>query len=143
VHTTGGLLERFVQGENCVLFAYGMTASGKTYTVQGSNDNPGLFPRLVKDILTRMNSMDKSEEWELQVSMLEIYQENIYDLLGDKKEKLSIRDGNGKVEVRKLTSRAITKTTEAVTLLETAASKRYRTVRHRYRSALHEAPYEL
>lgn len=103
-----------------------MTASGKTYTVQGSNDNPGLFPRLIKDILSRMNDAERNdaEDWELQVSMLEIYQENIYDLLSSRKDKLSIRDGNGKVEVKNLTSHAVSKTSEAVALLETAASKR-------------------
>ena len=128
-HTAAPLLERFLRGENCVLFAYGMTNSGKTYTIQGSNESPGVFPRLVKDILTQMKvagrcSSSSAGDWELQVSMLEIYQEKLFDLLGDRKTKLTIRDGNGRVEVGKLTSHAVASAADAIRLLDTAAEQR-------------------
>jgi kinesin family protein 22 len=98
-----------------------MTNSGKTYTVQGTESNPGLLPRLVKEILeTKQQDSD-----DLQVSMLEIYQEKIFDLLGKRKDKLSIRDGNGRVEVVKLSSHRITSPAGALKLMDAAAAQRY------------------
>jgi hypothetical protein len=122
-HTTAPLLRRFLNGENCVLFAYGMTNAGKTYTVQGANNNPGILPKLVTAVLDEMSKM--TTEWDLHVSMLEIYQENIYDLLAKKKkEKLTIRDANGKVEVNKLSTHSVKSTKEACKLMDTAAYNR-------------------
>lgn len=125
-HTTAPLLKKFLNGENCVLFAYGMTNAGKTYTVQGANNNPGILPRLVTAVLDEMNAQGASTGgWDLHVSMLEIYQENIYDLLSKKrKEKLSIRDANGKVEVNKLSTHSIISTKDACKLMDTAAYNR-------------------
>ncbi len=102
-----------------------MTNAGKTFTVQGANSNPGILPRLVTAVLDAMNSQGR-DGWDLHVSMLEIYQENIYDLLSKKrKEKLSIRDANGKVEVNKLSTHSITTTKDACKLMDTAAYNRF------------------
>mmetsp|Transcript_6235 Transcript_6235/g.10364 ORF Transcript_6235/g.10364 Transcript_6235/m.10364 type:complete len:831 (+) Transcript_6235:49-2541(+) len=126
--TTLPLFDRFLRGENCVLFAYGMTNAGKTYTIQGQNNNAGILPRLVTGILNAMSTSGSSAEhdsWDLHVSMLEIYQENIYDLLAKKKkEKLTIRDANGKVEVNHLSTHSIKTTKEACKLMDTAAYNR-------------------
>jgi kinesin family protein 22 len=117
------LVDRFLQGENCVFFAYGMTNSGKTHTIQGTEKNPGLLPRLVNEILEMMQK-GKDDDWVLEASMLEIYQEKIFDLLGKKKDKLLIRDANGKVEVCKLSSHSIASTADAIKLMNAAAVKR-------------------
>lgn len=113
------LLARLFNGENCVLFAYGMTNAGKTYTIQGEQQNPGLLPRLITAILQKCDNNCKVE-----ISMLEIYQEKIYDLLSKSKEKLSIRDNNGKVEVCKLSTHPILSADEATKLMCTASSRR-------------------
>lgn len=120
-HAVEPLLEKFYRGDNCVLFAYGMTNAGKTYTIQGSLHNPGILPRLVSSILDKMDQM---VEPRLNISMLEIYQEKIYDLLARRRENLSIRDANGRVEVAKLSHHPVKSTTEAFMLMDTAASKR-------------------
>lgn len=121
--STAPLLRRFLNGENCVLFAYGMTNAGKTHTIQGNNSSPGILPRLVTAILDEMART--TTEWDLHVSMLEIYQENIYDLLSKKrKDKLTIRDANGKVEVNKLSTHSVKSTKEACKLMDTAAYNR-------------------
>lgn len=119
------LLNRFMQGESCVLFAYGMTNAGKTYTIQGTPQNPGLLPRLVSQLFERMEH-EKQTKWDLQVSMLEIYQEKIYDLLSknSKKDKLNIRDGNGRVEVCKLSSHTISSAQDALKLMNDASGRR-------------------
>ncbi len=119
------LLNRFMQGESCVLFAYGMTNAGKTYTIQGTPQNPGLLPRLVSQLFERME-YEKQIKWDLQVSMLEIYQEKIFDLLSknSKKDKLNIRDGNGRVEVCKLSSHSISSAQDAFKLMNDASGRR-------------------
>lgn len=120
-HTAIPLLKKFLDGDNCVLFAYGMTNAGKTHTIQGTTQNPGILPRLVSKVLEFISTRKNHE---FHASMLEVYQDNIYDLLGKRKEKLSIRDGSGKVEVAKLSYHAINSTQDAYKLMDTAASKR-------------------
>ena len=114
------LMERFLQGENCVLMAYGMTNAGKTHTIQGSTQNPGCLPRLVSEILLKR----EFSSFDLQLSILEIYQEDVYDLLSKKKEKLKIRDVNGRMEVPKLSSHSIKSSSEAIKLMDAASCNR-------------------
>jgi hypothetical protein len=68
--------------------------------------------------------MNEQSDWELQTSMFEIYQERIYDLLSTKKDKLSIRDGNGRVEVLKLSSHHVSSAQDAIKLLDEASVRR-------------------
>eukprot|EP01031_Cornospumella_fuschlensis_P026756 gene26756-32331_t len=119
--STAPLMQRFLAGENCVLFAYGMTNAGKTHTIQGSALHPGILPRLVSALLDKVS---KNEQWFLEMSMLEIYQETIYDLLAKKKSKLSIRDTGGKVEVNKLSIHPLASTEDAFKLMDIAAANR-------------------
>ena len=128
-HAMSPLLDRFLRGENCVFFAYGMTNSGKTHTIQGTSVDHGLFPRLVSEILDNMSSSIGSG-WGLTASVLEIYQEKIFDLIvkrtdkADRPEKLTIRDVNGKVEICKLSEHSIKTITDATKLMDLAAANR-------------------
>ena len=105
-----------------------MTNAGKTHTIQGTAQNPGILPRLVSAVFDKLSasSSTKSGQWEMQTSMLEIYQEKIYDLLDKKvvREKLGIRDGNGKVEVCKLSSHPVASSQDALRLMDSAAMRR-------------------
>lgn len=86
------MLQRFLRGESCVLFAYGMTNSGKTHTIQGYNNNPGLLPRIVDSVLEKVSSDSTNNSYfDLHVSMLEIYQEKVFDLLSKRRDKLTVR----------------------------------------------------
>jgi hypothetical protein len=125
IHTVRPLFERFVGGESAVLFAYGMTNAGKTYTIQGVKETPGTMPLLVGAVMQHLYSSGDSE-WDLNISMLEIYQERIYDLLSEKKkkEKLNIRDGNGRVEVMGLSQHPIASAEDAMEMMETAMARR-------------------
>lgn len=69
-----------MEGYNAVVFAYGQTASGKTFTLSGSETEPGIIPRAMKDVFTYIrNTPDR--EFLLRASYLEIYKEQIHDLL--------------------------------------------------------------
>jgi hypothetical protein len=120
-HAVGPLVERFLQGECGVIFAYGMTNSGKTYTIQGEEDNTGLLPRLINTILQRTEGATGSD---IKLSMLEIYKEKVYDLMNPTKNKLSLRDKKGITEVTKLSSHTVDNVEDAIRLLEEASSNR-------------------
>ncbi|KZV88256.1 kinesin-domain-containing protein [Exidia glandulosa HHB12029] len=69
-----------MDGFNSVIFAYGQTASGKTFTLSGSDDEPGIIPRAMKDVFGYIRRTP-SREFLLRASYLEIYNEQIHDLL--------------------------------------------------------------
>ncbi|KAF7299577.1 Kinesin-like protein [Mycena chlorophos] len=70
----------FMGGYNAVVFAYGQTASGKTYTLSGTPEEPGIIPRALRDIFAFIRATPE-REYLLRCSYLEIYNETIYDLL--------------------------------------------------------------
>lgn len=69
-----------MEGFNAVIFAYGQTASGKTYTLSGSEDEPGIIPRAMRDVFAFIRQTP-TREYLLRCSYLEIYNESIHDLL--------------------------------------------------------------
>ncbi|KAG8898687.1 Kinesin-like protein kip2, partial [Tulasnella sp. 403] len=69
-----------MEGYNAVIFAYGQTASGKTFTLSGSESEPGIIPRAMRDVFTYIRNTP-SREFLLRASYLEIYKEQIHDLL--------------------------------------------------------------
>ena len=69
-----------MEGYNAVIFAYGQTASGKTFTLTGSDEEPGIIPRAMKDVFAFIRRTP-NREYLLRCSYLEIYNEQIFDLL--------------------------------------------------------------
>lgn len=69
-----------MDGYNAVVFAYGQTASGKTFTLSGDEEEPGIIPRALKDVFGYIKKTE-DREYLLRCSYLEIYNENIHDLL--------------------------------------------------------------
>ena len=82
------LLKKFIRGYDALLFAYGATSAGKTFTVRGTDDNPGLIPQIVRTLLGVEQPRDA--ERGLFVSCVEVYNERIHDLLGDTKTPMRI-----------------------------------------------------
>ncbi|EAX90980.1 Kinesin motor domain containing protein [Trichomonas vaginalis G3] len=88
------LLKKFIRGYDALLFAYGATSAGKTFTVRGTEQNPGLIPKIVRTLLAVEQPIDA--ERGLFVSCVEVYNERIHDLLGDTKQPMRIsKDGFG------------------------------------------------
>ena len=69
-------------GFNGTIFAYGPTGSGKTHSIIGSNEDPGLFPLTLMEIFKYI-AENSSEQFLLQVAYYEIDNEDIVDLLRD------------------------------------------------------------
>ena len=70
------------EGYNCCLFAYGQTGSGKSYSMLGFGVNKGIVPLACEEIFNRVSrSQQKNKLFEVTVSMIEIYNEKVQDLL--------------------------------------------------------------
>jgi kinesin family protein 11 len=86
------IVDEALAGFNCTIFAYGQTGTGKTHTMEGnihSEEHAGIVPRTVNTILQQLEASDS--EYTIRVSFLELYNEELQDLLntsGDRKLKL-------------------------------------------------------
>ncbi|TEB23012.1 kinesin-domain-containing protein [Coprinellus micaceus] len=100
IYTTVGRshVHAAMEGYNAVIFAYGQTASGKTFTLSGDEDEPGIIPRSMKDVFGFIKRTP-TREYLLRCSYLEIYNENIHDLLAPPSiaaaNPVQIQGGNG------------------------------------------------
>jgi len=74
------LVRRVMEGYHGTVFAYGMTGTGKTFSMQGIATSPGVIPLAITDIFSYIRETP-SREFLLRVSYLEIYNEKIHDLL--------------------------------------------------------------
>ncbi len=76
------LLNNALKGYHCCLFAYGQTGSGKSYSIFGYGKNKGIVPMICEELLNgkHLVKTDKKDYF-LTISMLEIYNEKIHDLL--------------------------------------------------------------
>ena len=90
-----------MEGYNGTIFAYGQTGSGKTYTIQGPTENEdpytehrGVMPRSFEYLFFNLDNMEKQGDYEYLVtcSYLEIYNENIQDLLDPSSVILKLRE---------------------------------------------------
>ncbi|CAA7404294.1 unnamed protein product [Spirodela intermedia] len=88
---TKSIIEAAVNGFNGTAFAYGQTSSGKTYTMNGSEDDPGIIQLAVNDVFSSIEEI-KEREFLIRVSYMEIYNEEINDLLAVENQKLQIHE---------------------------------------------------
>lgn len=114
-HEVEPMLRSALDGHNVCVFAYGQTGTGKTFTMEGTGDRPGIVPRSVEELF-RQASRDRSASFDFSMSMLEVYMGSLRDLLAHRPSSsraaqystpscnLSILSGsNGSVEVEGLT----------------------------------------
>ncbi|GCB77486.1 hypothetical protein scyTo_0018479 [Scyliorhinus torazame] len=89
--TTKPILEGVLNGYSCSVFAYGATGSGKTHTMLGSVDQPGVMYRTMVELYEKIEEMKDEKICEVAVSYLEVYNEQIQDLL-EPKGSLAVRE---------------------------------------------------
>ena len=77
-----------------LVFAYGQTGSGKTHTMIGNPSDPGIMVRVMGDLFTycQKDGNQHGIQYKVTVSFLEVYNENIRDLLSDVEEYLDLRE---------------------------------------------------
>ncbi|XP_038824934.1 kinesin-like protein KIFC3 isoform X4 [Salvelinus namaycush] len=101
------LVTSCIDGFNVCIFAYGQTGSGKTYTMEGVAKDPGINQRALRLLFSEVTEKAPDWDFKITVSMVEIYNETLRNLLGDNQgEKLDIKmnpDGSGQLYVPGLT----------------------------------------
>ena len=105
--TTRNLLDSVLDGYNATVFAYGATGCGKTHTITGTLQQPGVIFLTMQELYERIAERTDEKATEVSLSYLEIYNETIRDLLvtGGSKQGLMLReDANHAVSVAGLSS---------------------------------------
>ncbi|KAI5459106.1 P-loop containing nucleoside triphosphate hydrolase protein [Mariannaea sp. PMI_226] len=108
--TTRSLLDSVLDGYNATVFAYGATGCGKTHTITGTSQQPGIIFMTMQELFEKIEERSQEKTTELTLSYLEIYNETIRDLLvpaggATAKGGLMLReDSNQAVTVSGLTS---------------------------------------
>ena len=88
------ILESIMEGYNGTIFAYGQTGTGKTYTMEGSDNekDKGIIPRSIDWIFNNIKNYP-AQQFLVRVSFVEIYNEEVRDLLSKvKRQKLNVRE---------------------------------------------------
>ncbi|KAI0474668.1 kinesin motor domain-containing protein [Xylaria cf. heliscus] len=105
--TTKCLLDSVLDGYNATVFAYGATGCGKTHTITGTTQMPGIIFLTMQELFEKIADCSDEKQTEISLSYLEIYNETIRDLLvpGGSKQGLMLReDSNQAVTVQGLSS---------------------------------------
>jgi len=78
-----------LDGYNCCIMAYGQTGSGKTFTMEGSTKNIGVCLRSFEELFIEIT---ERTEWtyELTMSIMEVYNERLRDLLSNNENEDNI-----------------------------------------------------
>jgi len=107
VETAYPIIDFVLQGYNGTIFAYGQTGTGKTFTINGVPKDQklkGIMPRAFESIFQSIEC-DSSKEYLVRASYLEIYNEEIRDLLyKNGQKKLELRDKDTGVYVKDLST---------------------------------------
>ncbi|KAH0465326.1 hypothetical protein IEQ34_005429 [Dendrobium chrysotoxum] len=134
------IVDEVLEGFNCTIFAYGQTGTGKTYTMEGGkkakhgefSSDAGVIPRSVRLIFESLEA--QCADYSMKVSFLELYNEEITDLLAPDEFKLSddkskkpialMEDGKGGVFVRGLEEEIVCSASEIYKILDRGSAKR-------------------
>ncbi|XP_004432771.1 PREDICTED: kinesin-like protein KIF19 [Ceratotherium simum simum] len=116
--TTKSLIEGVISGYNATVFAYGPTGCGKTYTMLGTDHEPGIYVRTLNDLFRAIEETSNDMEYEVSMSYLEIYNEMIRDLLNPALGYLELReDSKGVIQVAGITEVSTINAKEVMHLL--------------------------
>ncbi|GKT27742.1 Kinesin-like protein KIF13B [Aduncisulcus paluster] len=88
------MLNQGLKGLNYTILSYGQTGSGKSYSVTGPRDDPGIVPRVAKelfDIVANPPEDKRNIRFEVKTSYLEVYNEQVRDLLVPKPAPLEVK----------------------------------------------------
>lgn len=123
------MVDEVLQGFNCTVFAYGQTGTGKTHTMTGDMTSPegsGVIPRAVGHIFRYLNGLGGLNEFAVKCSFLELYNEEITDLLaaGTESPKVRILEDRSGVVLQGLEEAHVKKASDVFGLLEIGSARR-------------------
>ena len=135
------IIKGFIKGINGTIFTYGQTTSGKTYTMLGNINFPGILPCSLKNLfdLLEFQKKENNINYYLYCSYIEIYNEIIHDLFGDATGCKIIEDNNYGLIVSEAQKICINSFEEAIQLKDVGEEKRQykNTIINEYSSRSH------
>ncbi|KAJ9086961.1 Kinesin-like protein kip2 [Entomophthora muscae] len=115
-----------MDGFHGTIFAYGQTSSGKTYTMTGTEDEPGIIPQAVDDVFKHIRRAGNTKEFLLRISYIEIYNETIKDLLATEQAELRIHEDKYRgVYVAPLKEEIVTNPKQVMRIIERGEANRH------------------
>jgi hypothetical protein len=129
-HMCRGLVEGIFKGFNGTIFAYGQTGSGKSFTMGSLNMNntlqEGVISLAVEDIFSKKHVLESKgiATMSVELSYLEVYMEECYDLLSPTRKQVDIREVNGCQIADGLTHLPVDTVSTLVSYLNIAAQNR-------------------
>ncbi len=93
--TARHIVDSVLEGYNGTIFAYGQTGTGKTFSMEGIRDVPelrGIIPNAFEHVFNHIKSCGSSIQFLVRASYLELYNEDVIDLLNPKAGKLDIKE---------------------------------------------------
>ena len=96
---TKKMVQSAFDGYNVCIFAYGQTGSGKTFTMHGTEDHPGLAYRSIDELYNLIAKNHKFCNITVEMQMVEIYLDNVYDLFDKSRKPLDIYEDKDTKEV--------------------------------------------
>jgi len=107
-----------LDGYNVCLMAYGQTGAGKSFTMMGPPDNPGVNRRAIKQLLELVQGNTDTMEVKIICSLMEVYNENVFDLLAvEGRVKRDVKVGAQGAFVHEITERQISNADETELLM--------------------------
>eukprot|EP00891_Asterochloris_glomerata_P008974 jgi/Astpho2/8974/e_gw1.00133.97.1_t len=114
-----------VDGYKVCIFAYGQTGSGKTHTMQGPKEDPGISTRALNHLFQLAAELASSQEVRIMASLLEVYNEQLRDLLRpESSAKLEVHENTEGFNVPGLTMAEVRSMSEVEKLLRFGAANR-------------------
>jgi Kinesin motor domain len=119
------LVTSAMNGFNVCIMAYGQTGSGKTYTMEGTSKSLGINYRAVKEIFEIIDSRTDTHTYSIEISILEVYNEQIRDLLNPSSKKIEIReDSKGSMHVNGIEYFSVSGYKDIINAIETGKNSR-------------------
>lgn len=153
------LIDEACEGYSCTLFAYGQTGTGKTYTLEGTRDPPkpaselpefkrtnsatrwsidqeigksaGIIPRSMVYLLQKLKKLPASQQYSVEIRIVELYNEKLIDLLGnsndmeaESREIKLMEQTNGEACLTNVQSKVVKTKEDVMKLIEQASSRR-------------------
>lgn len=123
------IVTEVLEGFNCTIFAYGQTGTGKTHTMTGDiaddlTAGAGVIPRAIHQIFSHLEGI--ASEYSVKCSYLELYNEEITDLLavGNEVPKVRIMEDRSGVVLAGIEESIVKNSKEIFVLLEQGMAKR-------------------
>ncbi|KAA3671936.1 kinesin family member 18/19 [Paragonimus westermani] len=116
--TTFSLIEHVANGFNATVFASGATGAGKTYTMVGTDTDPGIMVRAMDELFNYMIHTADDYTYRISMAYMELYNELLRDLLNPGPDFLELREDGKGVQVAGLCEVEPTTRSEVFELLQ-------------------------